>query len=534
MTSVKANKTRASRPWTRGAFSIQVLQGACSLVAVLVATNASGAEGDKRQDGHDPDDPEFRAEAPSRPQDMPLAELPEPPSLELSAPRPRALEAIDRLLAEITSEDELVRLRTRRTLLEAKSDWVSGIARRISELREASEPKAQKALLAQMREQTRSRLSAEGGKVGETPDYLDVALEHADPTSSEWRNLTKLLAASRMLSAIGSTEATREIIRIYQRFGEYMRVDCQRQLEAMGEYAVAGLIEAQNHEAQNVSSWAKRLLLLQKKSNAHEAVRTKDDRALADILVALGRHRDPDSTQILISFAGTERAQIRRAARRGLALLGEVGSWQLKDAYLNTTGKHPPRDWTWKRTARELFTEFDRLRLAQAYSLYEVAEAARKSGDLEKMRQSYDEVLALNPGFDKQKSMAEGYISYAASVEGDKPREALLALRRAERVAPSEAQRHQAEGKRLLLEAELLRKKGLIDQHLIRQAVGLSPEIRSEGEALLVAEQNEEVWARSSRYFIAAITSGLALLGTAWVLLGAYRRRRKDTKQPEN
>jgi hypothetical protein len=391
-----------------------------SLVAFLIAANSSGQKTDQRQDGHDPDDPEFRAEAPSRPQDMPLAELPEPPSLELPAPRPRALEAIDRLFSEITGDDEQERQRARRTLLEAKSDWVSGIAHRVSELREASDPKAQKALLAQMREKAKSR-----GDEGDTSDYLDLALKHADPSSDQWRNLTKLLAASRMLSAIASTEATREIIRIYQRFGEYMRVDCQRQLEAMEDHAIAGLIEAQDHQAQNVSSWAKRMLLLRKKSGAHEAVRTDDDRALADILVALGRHRDPESAQILISFAGTERAQIRRAARRGLTLLGEVGAWQLKDAYLNTTGKQPPRDWTWKRTARELFTEFDRLRLAQAYALYEKAEAARKSGDLMKMRKGYDEVLALNPGFDKQESMAEGYIQYASTVQHENPRDAL-------------------------------------------------------------------------------------------------------------
>jgi HEAT repeat protein len=494
------------------------------LLPILFTLPAGAAEENLRQDGHDSDDQEFRAEAPERPQDMPLAELPEPPSLSYPAPRPEAVEAIDRLLDQVTGEDESIRQQASQTLLEAKSDWVGGIARRIEQLREASEPTQQKALLSQMREKTSERLRSETGKSGESPDYLNVALEHANPSSSTWRVLTQLLALSRMLSAIGTLDSTREIIHIYQRFGEYMRIDCQRQLDAMGDLSTAGLIEAQRNPATNVAEWAKRLLRLSGKTDPQKIVHTDDDRALSEILIALGRNQDPDSAPILISFASTERAQIRRAARQGLVLMGEVSAWQLKDAYLNTTGKHPPREWTWKRTARELFTEFDRLHLARAYALYDEAEKARKAKNLEKMKTGYDQVLALNPAFDKKATMAEGYLSYASSVQATDRPAALLALRRAERVAPTEELRNVSRGRRNLLEAENLKEKGILDRTLIESAISLNPTQGERAKTLLESNTQVQAWGKNSRYFVAGVTALLALLGAAWILFTSRRQ----------
>lgn len=495
------------------------------LVAICFASIASGEPNATRQDGHDPDDQEFRAEAPERPRDMPLAELPEAPSLEYPAPRPEAVEAIDRLLLQITSSDAIKREEASRMLLEAKADWVGSLAQRISRLRERSDPNKQKELLATLREKRKNGVSRDSGDGPDQNDSLIMALEHSEPDSDTWRDLTQLLAMSRMLAAIATTESTREIIRIYQRFGEYMRIDCQKQLESMGELSTAGLIEAQRSQATTVSDWAKRLLRLSGRAKAQNVVHTKDDRALGEILVALGRNRDPDASPLLISFANAERAQVRRAARQGINLMGEVAAWQLKDAYLNTTGKLPPRDWTWQRTARELFTEFDRLRLAEAYQYFEEAETARKAGDLEKMRAGYDHVLALNPSFDKKTNMAEGYIHYAESIRETKRPQAILALRRAERVAPNEAVMNAARGTRQLIEAELLRERGIVDRVLIESSARLNPEENTHAQSLMAPTSSEKTWGRSSRYLIAGVTSLLAILGAAWVLFTAYRRR---------
>ena len=96
----------------------------------------------------------------------------------------------------------------------------------------------------------------------------------------------------------------------------------------------------------------------------------------------------------MVSFAGTERSQVRDAARQAIALMGETANWQLRDAYENVVGKRPQRDWSWERTARELFGELDRLRSSEVSDLFEAGLKAQSDGDLERMRSAFDQVLA--------------------------------------------------------------------------------------------------------------------------------------------
>jgi tetratricopeptide (TPR) repeat protein len=515
LSSSAGSKSAASR-----SASSTLLLGLCLLSTPALA--------EVRQDGVDKDDPESKAEAPDRPVDMPLAELPNPPDFRLAAPRPQAIEAIDRVLNELVAPEQSVREDARGTLLEAKDDWVSGLALRIDRIAERADKEAMKRTLEKARDRARDQLRAEMGKTEATPDYLEVVQKYPEPGSQPWRDVTQLLGISRMLSAIGTTEANREIIRIFVRFGEFMRIDCQRQLESMGDLSVAALIETQRHPAPAIAEWAEKLLRQKKKHNPHDAVRTEHPAALADVLVALGRNGDPETARLLISFAGTDQAQVRKAARQGIALLGEVASWQLRDAYLNTTGKQPPRDWTWKRTARELFTEFDRLRLERIYKIYGEAKAAFEKGDLKKMAEGYDQVLAQNPEFDGRAEMVPGYRKYAQTVASEDPSAALLALRRAARIDPEETSRKQTEAELLLLQAKRLKEKGFIDSELLRRAEASSQTVRDEVLSIRTPGQGVAVWGKSSRYFVAFAVSLVALFGAGWVMLSSLRGRPKE------
>jgi hypothetical protein len=329
-----------------------------------------------------------------------------------------------------------------------------------------------------------------------------------------------------MLQAVGTTDAVREIIRVYVRFGEYMRIDCQRALEELGDRSVAGLIEAERHPAPKIAAWATRRLALRGKNTPQDAVRTKDQVALADILIALGRKRDPESTRLLISFAGADEARVRTAARQAIAIMGEVGAWQLRDAYLSTTGKQPPREWTWKRTARELFTEFDRLRLEQLYVLFQKGKAAQDQQDWEAMRAAFDEILALSPEFESGSEMAPGYIAYATAVAESQPQQASVAYSRAERLAAREQLRNQAKSARLLLEAAKLRKEGIIDRSLIQQAADLNPENRERAEQLLQPTATEKEQDSRSHYLVGLLIAGVALAGAIWIALSGWSKRK--------
>src|SRR5262249_3783579 len=154
-----------------------------------------------------------------------------------------------------------------------------------------------------------------------------------------------------------------------------------------------------------------------------------------DVLRAYGRTRDPDAARIVVSFAGTERSQVRDAARQAIALMGETANWQLRDAYENVVGKRPQRDWSWDRTARELFAELDRLRSAEVSDLFEAGLKAQSDGDLERMRTSFDQVLAKSPLFERRDEMIGGYWQYGRRYADDRRPAAIDALRRAERLA---------------------------------------------------------------------------------------------------
>lgn len=487
------------------------------VLASSVATTPAFS-GPQRLDGENPEDQEMQATAPDRPKDMPLAVLPEPRSLDLSPPRPEALEAIDGLLGDLTGADAAGRVRAEELLARAKTDWVSGLERRADRLAERADRGKMKARFERSLELAKHSVDGAEG------NYLKDLLAYPDPNDPSWREVVQLLAINRMLTAVGSADAARVVIFIYVRFGEFMRIDCQRQLDAIGERANAALIDALRHPAPKIAAWARRLLSLRHKLDPHDAVRTTDSTALSDTLVALGRSRDPQLTNLLLSFAASDRAGVRQAAREGLVMVGEAGAWQLKDAYQNITGKLPPRDWTWKRTARELFTEYDRLELEEAYALLARGEQARAKKDYPSMLASFNKLLALMPSFQETQPLAQGYLEAALANKDAQTDLAFDAAFRAEQLLVNPEQKQKAEALRRLLEAQRLRAQGWIDQTELKRARTLDPTLRDESEQLSRPHAQSQAWGSASRYLIAGVISALALLGAGWVFLSAVWR----------
>lgn len=488
-----------------------------AMAALLVQSNVARAQ--LRADGEDPSDPEITAEAPDRPKDMPLSLLPEPRSTDFDSPRPAAVQAIDALLNDIVSPDPLVRKQAAELLLRAKTDWVGGIERRVNRLAERADRAQMKQSFETIRG-SRNELEATGGS-----DYLSDTLALPQPEQAAWRDLTQLLALNRMLTAIGSADAARVIVFVYARFGEFIRIDCQRQLDAIGERATAALIEARRHPAPKIAAWAERLLSLRKKLDPHDAVRTGDSTALADILVALGRSRDPELTRLLLSFAASDRAVVQKAAREGLVLMGEVGSWQFKDAYKDITGKSPPRDWTWKRTARELFTEYDRLHLEEAYALLAQGQAALSAKKYGEMIDAYDRILAKVPSFQQQDVLADGYMSAAQALKDEQPEQAQAAAFVAEHLYEDEKKRTQAEALRRLLQAEQLKAQGWLDQTQLKRARELDPSLDVSELSSSSSNQVSRAWGATSRYVLAITAALLALGGAAWIAFSTWFKK---------
>lgn len=469
-------------------------------------------------------------EDPSRP----LVELPEPPSIALPDPDPADAQALDALLERITDPEPLVRERAVRELLEVKPRWVAALHTRLDRLADRADKLAMKRTLEAIRDARRKNRDA-GGDAERPPGspLLDETVERAEPQSEAWRNLVHALAMSRMLRHIGNAAAARSLVHVYVRFGEFMRVNTQLELEVMGDRSLAALIEARRHPAQKIAQWAERQLDLRGKAIVGEALRTEDQEALADVLRAYGRIRDPDAARVILGFAQSERAQLRNAAREAVVLLGEVATWQLRDAYENTVGKRAAREWSWQRTARELFTELDRLRQAQEYELFELGRQAHQAGRLEEMLEKYDRVLAFNPMFERRDEMSTGYLDYARKYGDEHPDQAISALRRAERIAASEDERKALRSLRYTYEARQLLDAGIADQGLVHQALALDPKNRLAEETLEAALADGTIRVHpTARYWGAGVIAGISMLGAGGILWMASRRRRAQSAAP--
>lgn len=449
--------------------------------------------------------------------DRKLPELPTPPSLELKRPEATDLAEVDALLGRIVGESATDRDGATRELLEASPKHVSAIRFRIGSVADGADKEAMKRLLLKTRRELLNKKDdEESDKPSAGVDYLAGLVDKAEPKSEAWRNLVTVLALSRMLETIGTVEAVRGLVDVYARFGEFLRITTQNALSRLGEKAVPALIEAERHPAEKISKWAVRQLDMLGKGIPSEAVQTQDLAVLADVLRAYGRTRNPDAVRIVVSFANSERAQVREASRQAVALLGEVGSWQLRDTYENVVGKKPPRDWAWERTARELFWEFDRLRVAQVTKLFEEGQAARAKGDLEKMRQSFDQLLAHDPNFEQRTELAAGYVAYAKATEDKSRANAIAALRRAERLDPT---LKEAPSLRLTLEAEALEDQGITDATLLERAIeGDSANSRAKS-ALARFERGEPKRSESARYIAAGSILAIALAAIGFLLL---------------
>ncbi|NRA35334.1 MAG: hypothetical protein HRU17_18550 [Polyangiaceae bacterium] len=488
--------------------------GACVFAAVLTASPPGQADGG----------------VPTR--ELPLNPLPKPPKRQLRPATEEATAWTRDLLSGLASGDPGVRESAAAEILEVQPSAVPAIRAQLRRIADSADKVAMKTLLKKIRNSARDDVRREmmaQGKRGSvvTPDYLQMLLSSELRDKESFPDLISVVGLSRLLRQIDSVDSARALIVIRARFGEFLRADTQLQLGKMGDHAIAALIETKLHPAKSIAKWASKQLRVLKKTNPGDAIQTDDPRALGHILRAYGRTHDPDATAIIISYANSEQAQIRRSAREAVALFGETANWRLRDAYQNTVGKKPRRDWSWDRTARELFREFDRIRLSAAYSNFERGLAARRNGELQEMVKWYDALLVRSPLFEHGEELAIGYLEYAKTVQQQNPEAAWRALQRAKRLSRGAPNENHVRSLVLTAEGQRLLKAGTFDPVLFRRAVELDSDNVEAIEALGRATDGSPLVESSSR-LVGASAIVLAVV-IALVLIGLRRRDSTET-----
>lgn len=441
-------------------------------------------------------------------QPLPVFVEPELPSADAAS-----LARLDRLIEQLLAPGAKTRSDAAALVRSVDATWLPAVAERFQAVADAANRPALKVLLRNVEKRGRPAPLGAGVKPTAAPDLLDVIVMHPDRSSAFLRELTEVVAYSRMFEAIGSLPAARRLVEMYVRFGELASADTERALARLGEGSIAALIEATAHPMPRVGSWAKAQLEAMGKHVASEAMQVQDITRRADILRAYGKTRDVETARLLISFAASERAPIRLAAREAVAMLGEPGSYELRDAYRRAVGSRPPEAWPWRRVAEELFAQFDRQRLAGIYALYDEGREAAERGDLEAASAAFDRVLAWDPLFERGPSMAAVYLAVGERQLDRDPPGAALALRRAERLAGEGRTHDRALSLRHTLDARALLARGIVDEVLVQRARELDPEnARAAALEQELAERTRDDGALYQRYVAAAVIVVLGLI----------------------
>jgi hypothetical protein len=538
---------------TRGAsVGKQVSAAACLAVLLLV-----GAVHGQDEDAA-PDEEPVAASVGSA---IPLATIPPPVSIALPDAEADAIAELNKLLVKLASVDPKDREAAAAGLAEQDESMLPAIAARLIALRKEADREGMNRLLEAARKAARKdlkrgeaeesdlqpeekpdaskSLAAEEASLMDpnTTDWLRYVLQDPHPDNQGYKDLVAVLALARTCVTIDTTAAAREIINVYMYFGDLFRIDVQRQLARMKERSLPALIEAQYNDSRMVRTWAKRRLDIQGRAIPSEAVRLNDNQALADVLRAYGRAREVEAVRVIVSFANSDRLQVRDAAREAIGQIGEPAHWQLRDAYEQLMGEKPARSWDWQRTARELFAVYDRARLQEVYTTMDEGSKQAQAGKTEEAVQLFDRVLARAPMFERRGEMVPTYLAHGKKLESGDRVAAAAAFRKALAIDPAGSHADAVRSALAVLEAKELADHGVLDVALLDRAIQLDPsneEARSMRDRARVEVQvAESTWRR----YAAAVAIGLVALA-AMVFVALVPRRRRpagsDARKPAN
>ncbi len=473
--------------------------------------------------------------------EIPLPELPTLRSADLPKASREAVKGLETRLEELVNtpvDGPLAKLEDRLLVADLDDEMVPAIAERLARLKDELDGAGASRVLEQGREVGRKAIRSHRKehdlkkKDPDPPyDWLVFVLSLGDSADDTWRGSVELYGMLRMLEAIGTTPAVRVMIEAYSYFGELVRIDLQRSVERLKDKAVPALIEAKKHDARRVRRWARLRLEGIGRAIPGEAVSTTDPDVLADVLRAFGRVRDVDATRVVMSFASSERLQLREAAREAIAAIGEPAWGHYKDSYKSLTGERPPRAWDYKRTVQEIFRIHDQSRLAKVYATWEQGKRALADGKHAEAATAFDHVLARAPLFEHRAEMAPAYLGRAEALIAEKKwDEAAMALRKAQRLQPKGDTDAKIASRLATLEARSLLEAGTPDRSLLERAVELDPDNAEAKNLLATFEQEAEKRQQKTKSYglvIGVAVTAVVLLFLLW--LPPLRRMRRTS-----
>jgi hypothetical protein len=428
-----------------------------------------------------------------------------------------SVEELDRMLAPLTGDDAEARKKAAKSVGELGPDATLAISKKLVELRKTNAASVAAAV-------------KQAGKVAEGSDLCDALLEKGESPARDAGAKTALVTSAlvRGLAHAGTTPAVRQLVKIAGDHNGAFRPEITRQLRVLGDRGVPALIETRKDASPELRHWAYAQLEAMGKRIPGDAVQTKDNQVLADVLHAYGAIHDLDAVPVILSFVSSDRVQVRTAARESLTSFGQDAVWKLREAFANLTGKPAPEGWSAADVAKELFAAYDRVRLQEVYGLLEDGLKKDKEGNALEAVAAFDKVLARQPMLDRRAEMVPAYVAQAEKLEDTDAPAALAMLRKAARLAPDGPRISHVNAEIAYLEGKDLVARGIPDAEPFRRALVLDPtHVKAQSElARLEANESDH---QSRTRAVGAAAGGL-LFAVIGLLLFAGRRRRSSPK----
>lgn len=373
---------------------------------------------------------------------------------------------LDRRLGGLESADPSTRRQAAESVVSIGPAGLAAISRTLGEMRKARTDPEVGAIL---------RAQTEAGKALPKNDELVDVLLLMGTSGSSFRTTLATACLVAALARMGTTEAVSEMILVVRDQGGAFAPEVARQLQNLGDRATAALILAAHDPARDIARWASGELEVLGKKVPGDAVQTKSNQVLSDVLDAYGATRDMDALSAVLSFVNSDRPQIRDAARRATLAYGDLALPQLRDAFASLAGSPPPPGWSAAEVSRELFGEDDRFRLRDVYAMMDEGLADEARGKHEEAVMAFEKVLARQSSFDRRGEMVPAFVHYAQSKEDTDRRSAETYYRIAERLAPDGPRASQAASALDYLEGEDLLARGIEDILLFHRAADEDP-----------------------------------------------------------
>jgi len=346
------------------------------------------------------------------------------------------------------------------------------------------------------------------------------------PTGVSHRTALTTTCLLGALSRIGTTEAVHELVLVARDQGGAYKPEVALLLQKLGDRATAGLVLASHDSQRDLARWASGELEALGKRVPGDAVQTRSNQVLSDVLDAYGFTRDLDALGAVLSFVNSDRREVREAARRATLAYGDAALAKLREAHANLTGTPPPPTWSAAEVARELFVLDDRSRLQDVYGLMDEGLADEAQGKHEEAVDAFQKVLARQPQFERQAEMVPAFVLLARSKEETDRPAAEAYYRAAARLAPEGPRASQIASALDFLEGEDLLARGIPDARLFRRAADEDPGNAKAHAELARLELDEGRHARTVRRYTEA-AGALAAMVAGLVLLAGRRPRSK-------